>query len=75
MPDPDETPDEREDLYFQLDVAVKEELVELVQGRKYEKGTVGSFRGTVYRCEVANNNAPIGTPGYWTNLGTVANYK
>lgn len=75
LPDPDETPEERPDLYFSINAKVKEELVELVQGQKYEKDTVGSFRGTVYRCEVANNNAPIGTPGYWTNLGPIANYK
>lgn len=75
MPDPDETPEERPDLYFSINAKVKEVLVELVQGRKYAKGTIGSFRGTVYRCEVANNTAPIGTPGYWTNLGPVSNYK
>lgn len=75
VPDLNNTPDERSDLYFPLNNKVKEELLELVQGQKYAKGTVGSFRGTVYRCEVADNTAPIGTPGYWTNLGPVSNYK
>lgn len=74
-PEPNEVPEEKPDLYFSLNTKVKEELVELVQGQKYAKGTVGSFRGTVYRCEVDNNTAPIGTPGYWTNLGPVSNYK
>lgn len=74
-PEPNETPEERKDLYFPLKTKVKEELVELVQGQKYAKGTIGSFRGTVYRCEVDNNTAPIGTPGYWTNLGPVSNYN
>lgn len=74
-PDPNEVPEERKDLYFPLKTKVKEELVELVQGQKYTKGTIGSFRGTVYRCEVDNNTAPIGTPGYWTNLGPVSNYN
>lgn len=69
------TPEERTDLYFPLKTKVKEKLIELVQGQKYAKGTIGSFRGTVYRCEVDNNAAPIGTPGYWTNLGSLANYK
>ena len=70
-----ETPEKRKDLYLPLKAKVKENLIELVQGHKYAKGTIGSFRGTVYRCEVANNNAPIGTPGYWTNLGPVSNYN
>ena len=74
-PDPNEVPDKKIDLYFPLKTKVKEELVELVQGQKYAKGTIGSFRGTVYRCEVDNNTAPIGTPGYWTNLGPVSNYN
>lgn len=74
-PEPNKTPEERKDLYFPLKTKVKEELVELVQGQKYAKGAIGSFRGTVYRCEVDNNTAPIGTPGYWTNLGPVSNYK
>lgn len=74
-PEPNEVPEERKDLYFPLKTKVKEELVELVQGQKYPKGTIGSFRGTVYRCEVDNNTAPIGTPGYWTNLGPVSNYN
>lgn len=74
-PEPNKTPEERKDLYFPLKTKVKEELVELVQGQKYTKGTIGSFRGTVYRCEVDNNTAPIGTPGYWTNLGPVSNYN
>lgn len=74
-PEPNEVPEERKDLYFPLKTKVKEELVELVQGQKYTKGTIGSFRGTVYRCEVDNNTAPIGTPGYWTNLGPVSNYN
>ena len=74
-PEPNEVPEERKDLYFPLKTKVKEELVELVQGQKYAKGTIGSFRGTVYRCEVDNNTAPIGTPGYWTNLGPVSNYN
>lgn len=74
-PDSNEVPEERKDLYFPLKTKVKEELVELIQGQKYAKGTIGSFRGTVYRCEVADNTAPIGTPGYWTNLGPVSNYN
>lgn len=74
-PEPNEVPEERKDLYFPLKTKVKEELVELVQGQKYAKGTIGSFRGTVYRCEVADNTTPIGTPGYWTNLGPVSNYN
>lgn len=74
-PKPNEVPEERKDLYFPLKTKVKEKLIELTQGQKYAKGTIGSFRGTVYRCEVDNNTAPIGTPGYWTNLGPVSNYK
>lgn len=74
-PNLNEVPEGRKDLYFPLKTKVKEELVELVQGQKYTKGTIGSFRGTVYRCEVDNNTAPIGTPGYWTNLGPVSNYN
>lgn len=74
-PEPNKAPDKRNDLYFPLKTKVKEELIELVQGQKYTKGTIGSFRGTVYRCEVDNNTAPIGTPGYWTNLGPVSNYN
>lgn len=74
-PNLNETPEKRKNLYLPLKTKVKEELVELVQGQKYAKGTIGSFRGTVYRCEVDNNTAPIGTPGYWTNLGPVSNYN
>lgn len=74
-PNLNERPDKRRKFYFPLKTKVKDKLIELVQGQKYPKGTIGSFRGTVYRCEVDNNSAPIGTPGYWTNLGPVSNYN
>lgn len=74
-PNLNERPDKRRKFYFPLKTKVKDKLIELAQGQKYAKGTIGSFRGAVYRCEVENNTAPIGTPGYWTNLGPVSNYK
>lgn len=74
-PNLNEAPDKMQDLYLPLKTKVHANLIELVQGNKYPKGTIGTFRARVYRCEVDNNTAPIGTPGYWTNLGSVATYK
>lgn len=75
IPSDQKLPPDSPDLYYPVAELVKEELIELVQGTPYNKGVIGSFRGTVYKSEKNKNTAPIGTPGYWTNLGPVSNYN